>query len=93
MARSRIDCHQANQEYHFKKRARQRFRLIVSEADYAEITLHIKEDKPGVIFLGYGYRHRTKWRVRWRKRYIVVVFDHHTDRIVTAMKYRRRRWP
>lgn len=93
MARSRIDRHRTNQEHHFKKRARQRFHLVVSEADYAEITRHIKEDKPGVIFLNYGFGKRTLWRVRWRKRYIVVVFDHRTDRIVTAMKWRRRPWP
>lgn len=88
MSRHDLEQHQANQEHHFRKRARRRLRLEVSQKDYAQLVAKIKENKPGVVFLRHGRPGSTVWRIRWRHRYIVAVFDHKTDRIVTTWRWK-----
>lgn len=90
-AEQRRELHRANQLWHFKKRARQRLGFTFTDDDCAAILHKIKEDKPGVIYL--ATRHGSSlWRVRWRKKFMVVAYDHRTQSLVTAYKYQPWKW-
>ena len=91
-AEQRLALHRANQEWHFKKRVRQRFGLTLSDRDVEHILWRIREDKPGVVFLAVGDDGRSAWRVKWRKVCMVVIFDHKTERLVTALPFKRWKW-
>lgn len=84
--------HRHNQLWHFKKRVRQRFRRELSDDDCADLLHRIKEDKPGVVFLQTNADRRSVWRVKWRGLVMVVVYDHRTECLVTAYKYKAWRW-
>lgn len=90
-AELRRAAHIANQRWHFKKRARQRLGLELLDDDCEEILDRIKRDKPGVIYLAVR-RGASAWRVRWRKKFMVVLFDHRTGQLVTCYKWQKWRW-
>ena len=87
----RLLIHQGNQRWHFKKRMRQRFGLEIFDNDIDAIVERIKEDKPGVVFLALR-RRSSAWRVRYRKRTIVVIYDHRTEQLVTAFRFQKWQW-
>jgi hypothetical protein len=76
---------------HFVQRARQRLRLEITAEDQAAIIERIKADKPGVVFLGHGRFERTLWRVKYRRRYLVIVYAHVTDSIITTWRWKKKR--
>lgn len=90
-AEERLRLHQGNQRYHFRKRVRQRFRLEICDHDIDDMVRRIKEDKPGVVFLGLS-RRSSAWRLRWRKRTLVVIYDHRTEQLVTAFPFKKWKW-
>ena len=87
----RLAQHRANQRRHFQKRLRQRFGLEVTDRDVASIVSRIKLDKPGVVFLALQ-RRSSAWRLKWRHQTLVVIYDHHTEQLVTAFPFKRWKW-
>lgn len=83
--------HRANQRWHFRKRVWQRFGLEVTDHDIDGMIRRIKEDKPGVVFLALR-RRSSAWRLRWRKRTLVVIYSHHTEELVTAYPFKKWKW-
>lgn len=83
--------HALHQRRHFKLRALQRFGLELTDVDVATIVWRIRQDKPGVIFLALRGK-ASAWRVRWRKRTMVVIFNHTTEQLVTCYEYKKWKW-
>lgn len=90
-AEDRLNTHIANQRWHFQKRVRKRFGLELREPDIDEMIERIRDDKPGVVFLALR-RRSSAWRLRWRHQTMVVIYDHTTEQLVTAYRFKRWKW-
>lgn len=87
----KLATHRFHQRRHFRQRARQRFGIELSDADLATIVWRIKQDKPGVVFLALQ-RRASAWRVKWRKKAMVVIYDHRTESVVTCYRFKKWKW-
>lgn len=76
---------QAAQEKHFIRRAKERFGVDLSPTRYRSMLRKLENQEGEVKFIQHQPPNRTVWVMRVAGRMMRVVYDHTTERLVTAL--------